>query len=189
MLATIYLVRHATPDWSRTDIRYDIPPGPPLIAQGEAEAARLGEFLRTAGVQTFYASPLERAQRTAQIASGIVGVTVTTEEAIAEWRKDETEAQVLARFNGFWEKICVESQVGEPVVLVSHGGPIRLMLRALGLPQVTIDHYIKQFDRGNPIPPAGAWLATNTSPEARWQLDLVFTTQPFQAHLPQPVFV
>jgi drug/metabolite transporter (DMT)-like permease len=26
----IYLIRHATPDWSRTDIPYFTPPGPPL---------------------------------------------------------------------------------------------------------------------------------------------------------------
>ena len=36
----VYLARHATPDWNRKDIRYDVAPGPDLVAQGEAEAAR-----------------------------------------------------------------------------------------------------------------------------------------------------
>ena len=34
----LYLARHATPDWNMRDIRYDIPPGPPLVPQGEEEA-------------------------------------------------------------------------------------------------------------------------------------------------------
>ncbi len=55
---TIYLTRHATPDWSRTDIRYDIPPGPPLTAQGEAEAEKLGIFLASAGVTQTLRQPL-----------------------------------------------------------------------------------------------------------------------------------
>ena len=58
--AMLYLARHATPDWNMRDIRYDIPPGPPLVPQGEAEAAQLGEFLRQAGVVQIYVSPLVR---------------------------------------------------------------------------------------------------------------------------------
>ena len=58
--SAIYLARHATPDWNRRDIRYDIAPGPDLVPQGEAEAAQLGEFLRTTGVTRIYASPLVR---------------------------------------------------------------------------------------------------------------------------------
>ena len=62
----IYLARHATPDWSRTDLPYHLLPGPPLVPQGEAEAAELGRFLREAGVSRLYTSPLERARRTAE---------------------------------------------------------------------------------------------------------------------------
>lgn len=171
----IYLARHATPDWSRTDIRYDVPPGPPLTAQGEAEARQLGEFLREAGVKKIYASPLERTQRTAQLAAEAVGLPVITEELIAEWRRGENETEVASRFSGFWERICAESEQLGPIVLVTHGGPIKVMLLNLGLPRATVDEYCRKFDRGNPVPPAGVWLAANASCETPWQLELVFT--------------
>jgi broad specificity phosphatase PhoE len=38
-IAIIYFIRHATPDRRRTDLSYHTPPGPPLTAQGEHEAA------------------------------------------------------------------------------------------------------------------------------------------------------
>lgn len=171
----IYLVRHATPDWSRTDIRYDVPPGPPLTPHGEAEARKLGEFLRDAGIKKIYASPLERTQRTAQLAAETVGLEVVTEELIAEWRHGENETDVSSRFSGFWERICAESERSGPVALVTHGGPIKVMLLNLGLPRATVDDYCRKFDRGNPVPPAGVWLGVNSSLEAPWHLELIFT--------------
>ncbi len=177
MALKIYLVRHATPDWSRTDIRYDIPPGPPLTPHGEAEAVKLGEFLRAAGVKRIYASPLERTRRTAEIAGDIVDSIPIEEEAIAEWRRGESEAEVSARFNGLWEKICTESQAIGPIALVTHGGPVKAMLLSLGMPQATVDDYCRKFDRGNPLPPAGVWLATGNMDAAPWGLELVFTPQ------------
>lgn len=177
MILQIYLVRHATPDWSRTDIRYDVPPGPPLTAQGEAEAAKLGEFLRSAGIKRIYASPLERTRRTAEIAGALAGVTPITEEAIAEWRRGESEAEVAARFNGLWEKICRESETVGPLALVTHGGPIKAMLLSLGMPRATVDDYCRKFDRGNPLPPAGVWLATGSTSSSQWQLELIWTPQ------------
>ncbi len=176
MIVKIYLVRHATPDWSRTDIRYDVPPGPPLTAQGEAEAAKLGEFLQMQGIKRIYASPLERTRRTAEIAGGIAGATPMEEEAIAEWRRGESETEVAARLNGLWEKICRESGAVGPLALVTHGGPIKAMLLSLGMPRTTVDEYCRKFDRGNPLPPAGVWLATG-SPTTTWQLDLIWTPQ------------
>ena len=47
----------------RTDIRYDIPPGPPLTAQGEAEASKLGEFLKNAGVSKIGRVAVKRSLR------------------------------------------------------------------------------------------------------------------------------
>lgn len=181
----IYLVRHATPDWSRTDIRYDVPPGPPLTAQGEAEAAKLGEFLRAAGIQRIYASPLERTRRTAEIAGGIAGVTPIAEESIAEWRHGESETEVAARFNGLWEKICQESAAVGPLALVTHGGPIKAMLLSLGMPRATVDEYCRKFDRGNPLPPAGVWLAAGST-TTPWQLELIWTPQSAAVVSPAP---
>lgn len=189
MPSTLYLVRHATPDWSRTDIRYDLPPGPPLTTQGEIEAARLGEFLRQAGVRKLYASPLERTQRTAQIAAELAALPVVEEETIAEWRRGESEGEVLERFLAGWANAYTESSHLGPIALISHGGPIRLMLAHLKLPQAEIDFYRKQFDRDNPLPPAGAWRVTQTHVDAPWQLELAFTPQPYRRYEPQTVFV
>ena len=48
MLPTVYLVRHATPDWSLKDIPYHLPPGPPLTSVGDKEAAEFWQrFYRT----------------------------------------------------------------------------------------------------------------------------------------------
>lgn len=184
MTVKIYLARHATPDWSRTDIRYDVPPGPPLTAQGEAEAAELGEFLHGAGVKRIYASPLERTRRTAEIAGAIVGITPIENEAIAEWRRGESEAEVTARLNGLWEKLCCESTTIGPIALVTHGGPVKAMLLNLGMPRATVDDYCRKFDRGNPLPPAGAWLATGSTTETPWHLELVWTPQTTSVTLP-----
>ena len=170
MTVKIYLARHATPDWSRTDIRYDIPPGPPLTAQGEDEARKLGEFLRTKKISHVYASPLERTQRTAALAAAVLGLPVVTEELIAEWRRGENETDVAGRFNGFWERICRQSETEGPVLLVTHGGPIKVMLLNLGMPRAMVDEYCRKFDRGNPVPPAGVWLAANSTNETPWHL-------------------
>ncbi len=177
MTVKIYLARHATPDWSRTEIRYDIPPGPPLTAVGEAEARKLGQFLQGKGISKVYASPLERTQRTAQLAGEVLGLPVITEELIAEWRRGENETDVAGRFNGFWERICRESETQGPVMLVTHGGPIKVMLLNLGMPRTTVDEYCRKFDRGNPVPPAGVWLAANSTSETPWHLDLIFTPE------------
>ena len=77
MAVEIYIARHATPDWHRTDIPYDIAPGPPLTPQGEREAIALGEFLHSRSVQKIYASPLERAHQTGLLAAQIMDLEVT----------------------------------------------------------------------------------------------------------------
>jgi broad specificity phosphatase PhoE len=189
MNSIVYLIRHATPDWSRTDLRYDIPPGPPLTAQGEAEAAKLALFLVEAGVRKLYASPLERTQRTAAIAAEAGQLPVVTAEAIAEWRRGESEGEVLARLLPFWQAVCEESLDVGPLALVTHGGPVRLMLQHLQLEGAAIDFYRKQFDRDNPVPPAGAWRVTRELPDAPWALELAFTPQPYRPYVPQTVYV
>jgi probable phosphoglycerate mutase len=188
MSSIVYLVRHATPDWTRIDIRYDIPPGPPLTPIGEEEAQRLGDFLAAAGIARFYASPLERAWRTAYLAAAPQSTPVMIAEAIAEWRRDEPEAGVLARCLPVLESALDESQTAGPVALVSHGGPIRLLLQHLGLASTEMDFHRRQFDRDNPVPPGGAWrLARNGDgiiiPE------LVFAPQGFKPFVADVVHV
>ncbi len=160
--ATVLLARHATPDWNLRGIPYDIPPGPPLTAQGEAEAAQLGAFMREQGVRKLYASPLVRTLRTAEIAAQVAGAHVAVAPEIAEWRRDEDEATVLARVHRFWLRAALESRTRGPVALVTHGGCVLAMLNWLGVPAHELLHYRNQFDHRNPLAPAGAWRTRET---------------------------
>ncbi|MEZ4663193.1 MAG: histidine phosphatase family protein [Caldilineaceae bacterium] len=154
---TIYLARHATPNRA-TGIRYDIAPGPPILPEGEKEAAQLGEFLQSVGVQQIYASPLLRTQMTAQIASETSGIEMETEEFLAEWAHGEKDADVLARLWPFWERLCGESADDGPIAIVSHGGPIRILLEELGVAKEEVTYYCRHFDWGNPLPPPFAFM-------------------------------
>ena len=175
MIPTIYLIRHATPDWSRTDLDYHVPPGPPLTAQGEAEAAKLGEFLQDMQIAHIFASPLERCQRTAAIAAAAVALTPVEDTRLAEWRPQEKAPEIHARLWPAWVQASELCREAGPVALVTHGGPIGLLLAELGLDPKQLAHYKATFDRSNPVPPAGAWRAVQTTPEAPWSLDLAFT--------------
>ncbi len=189
MIATVYLIRHATPDWSRTDLRYDIPPGPPLTSKGEDEARILGEFLRDTGIARLYASPLERTTRTAEIAGDVLGLQPITDHDIAEWRHGEPDQDVRTRSRGRVDVALDESVAHGPVGLVTHGGPIRLLLAELGLEQAEVDFYRRQFDRDNPVPPAGVWRIHRNADGQYQKPELVFTPEPHQKYTPKVVYV
>jgi broad specificity phosphatase PhoE len=189
MVATIYLIRHATPDWSRTDLRYDIPPGPPLTPKGEAEAQAVGEFLRELGIARLYASPLDRTTRTAELAGEALGLQPIIDPEIAEWRHGEADQAVRARSRARVDAALDESIALGPVGLVTHGGPIRLLLAELGLAQAEVDFYRRQFDRDNPAPPAGVWRIRRNAQGELDKPELVFTPEPHQKYTPTVVYV
>lgn len=174
---SLYLVRHATPDWSRTDIPYHLPPGPPLTPQGEREAAQLGEFLRDMGVTRLLHSPLERCARTAALVAEVSGATLQLDLRLAEILPQEKPADVLARIWPVWLEAGQACLAGETLALVTHGGPVSLLLAELGLTAKDLSHYQAKFDRRNPLPPAGAWRALRPAAEGAWSLDLAFTPQ------------
>lgn len=176
----VYLVRHASPNRS-TGVRYDVPPGPPILPKGEEEARRVGEFLREAGVGQLYVSPMQRTQQTARIAAEAGGdIPWTLDESITEWTRGETDETVLARMKTGWQQAWEESQESGPVAIVSHGGPIRVLVEHFGVEKELIAHYTKQFDYGNPMPPAGIWRVTRAEREDAWAVELVFTPEPFK---------
>jgi broad specificity phosphatase PhoE len=185
----VFLARHGTPDWNMTNIRYDIPPGPPLVAQGEEEAAKLGKFLKTQGTQVVYASPLLRALRTAEIAAEIAGVPVEVLDDVAEYRREENDAQVFARVNSVFLRAWAEAAQYGPVAVVSHGGPVRVMLENLGGVPDVLWHYRKQFDHQNPLPPAAAWRVTSGAQPGTWQLDFQFSPRDYIPYQPATVNV
>lgn len=188
-LPVVYLARHASPDWTRTDIRYDIPPGPPLTKQGEEEATRLGEFLRERGVVKVYASPMERTRRTAEIAAQVAAIPWSESHEIGEWRREEQFGAVLERIRPFWELACTESRTIGPIALVSHGGPVLSLLEHLRVDPAVLTHYRDQFDHRNPLPPAGAWLTSRDALDSFWDARLVFTPNPIQQFLSAVAYV
>lgn len=171
-MQSIYLIRHAQPDWSRTDLLYHQPPGPPLTAEGIQQAHRLGQFLRQTGVRRLYTSPLERCEHTARIVGEMVALFPETQPGLIEWQPGEDVPAVQARLDPVFARAVAESQEG-PVALFTHGGPIAAQLMALGMSEGEVDSF-RIFDRKNPVPPAGAWLASRPEAGHAWRLALAF---------------
>ncbi len=189
MPVDLFLVRHASPDWNRTDLRYDIPPGPPLTDQGRNEARSLGAYLAQHNIQRIFASPMDRAHETAAVASGVAQVPVIITEAITEWERGEPEPAVLERMIRLMSEAAALAEENAPVVLITHGGPIRLLLSHVGVGNAEIDFYRRQFDRDNPLPPAGVWRLTRNATNDAWQANLVFSPTEFQIFAPSPTIV
>ena len=171
---TVYLVRHATPDLTRTELVYHLLPGPPLTKVGEEQAAELGQFLRGRGVQGIRSSPLERARRTAELVALACDVDVITDARLIEMQPGESHDDVHARARPAWDAV-VEASVHAPQALVAHGGVITALLLALGVPPETLAELGRRFDSGNPAPPAGAWLVQLSGSTGRPMAELVFT--------------
>lgn len=153
---TVYAARHATPDRSRTDIPYHIPPGPDLTPLGRLQAAELGQFLLGAGAVQFYHSPLVRAWDTATIASEICGAPHLLDHDLAEHRLDESQNQVTERVRRAFLQAARFSAENGPSVIVSHGSPVLQLLRLLGLAPDVVERS-RVYDSRNIIPMAGAW--------------------------------
>lgn len=166
------MVRHATPDWNRRDIRYDIPPGPDLTAKGREEAYQAGLYLKPYGIDVIYASPMARATQTAEIMAETLGQPCRSEMALIEWARDESPASVLARLLDFWHS-QVESGDAATLALVTHGGPIGLLI-AHFQPELDLARYRGRFDHRNCAPPGGIWRAAREPGAETWRWELVF---------------
>lgn len=169
----VYVARHATPDWTRTDIIYYLPPGPPLTEKGQQEALALGVFLREAGVKHFFASPLERCKHTAHIAAEVSGEPVEVHQGLLEWQPGDTPETVWMRLEPVVTHAIELSRDGGPAVLVTHGGPVGALLFGLGMDEVTLNS-LRIFDHRNLVPPAGVWRVSRAAPDEAWQMELVF---------------
>lgn len=170
----VYAARHGKPE-QRPEIRYDIPPGPQLSERGREEAAELGRFLRGQAVLAeMQASPLERTLGTAQIAGGICGLDFAVDPDLAEWRADETEELLSKRVERAFRRAAERSQqLAAPVAVVTHGGPILMVLKGLGVPKASLDR-VRIYDT-NPISTAGVWRVERTNGHVKVELAFVPT--------------
>jgi broad specificity phosphatase PhoE len=186
-MSIIYLARHASPDRSRTDLPYHLLPGPPLTEQGILEARELGCFFLNAGVRSIITSPLERCLHTARIAAGIAGIPLSIEPALIEWHPDEKTVDVLERTRPVISAAYQASLGNAPIALLSHGGPIGVMLQELGMTGEALTRQ-RVYDYGNPLPPAAAWLAERNEEDQTWKLRLAFVPSKKPLPVSNPFF-
>ncbi len=59
-------------------------PGVPLTETGREQADRIGKFLKSFNISTIYSSPIERAQKTAEIVAKHTSIDYTTDERLIE---------------------------------------------------------------------------------------------------------
>jgi broad specificity phosphatase PhoE len=118
-------------------------------------------------------SPLERALCTAQIASRIASVPYEIQDNLIEWQPGDTEETVTGRIWSVFERASQLNYQFGPVGLVTHGGPIAMLLLALGMSTETLAAQ-RVFDHGNPLPTAGVWQVSQDDERCAWELKLVF---------------
>ena len=172
---TLYLIRHATPDWYRKDIPYNVPPGPPLTEFGKSQAKKLGDVLTKYHIQRLYASPMERAFTTAQIAAQMAHIPIEKRNELLEWQPDESEEDLAGRMRPFLNECINAFQTTGPVGLVSHGGPITVLLKMLNMDSEKLENSCHSFDGNNPLPPAGVWKVSRLESTEDWDFNLLYT--------------
>jgi broad specificity phosphatase PhoE len=170
---TIFLIRHATPEWIRPDPEYQKPPGPALSHQGQVEAHDLGIFLQEAGVQKIYTSPMKRSLQSAQIVADVTGAPMETLEGLSEQLPEERREDVLKRLRPVLQEAFHASQEFGPVALLTHGSPIVYLLSELGMDEEEIKSY-RHYDYNNPLPPAGVMQASRAINNGKWTFRLAF---------------
>lgn len=170
---TVYLIRHATPDWANHSLPYDVPPGPTLTAQGRQEAHLLASHMTRAGIGHIFSSEMARAKETADILGQRLSLPVEIEPGLIEIPAGETREALAQRMASLWQRRVLDDAATQPIALVSHGGPIEALLRTVAHPPLDLQPYKQRFDRQNPLPPAGVWELTR-QPDDTWQATLVF---------------
>lgn len=161
-MARLLLVRHGQSAWN-AESRWQGWADPPLSDLGEAQAAALASALAPIEFQGVVSSDLERARRTAAITAQSLGLTVEIEPALRErdvgawsglttdeierrwpnqlaaWRSDrlaappdgETDDTMAVRVMEALLRLL--SRTDDSLLVVTHGGLIRLVERRLGL--------------------------------------------------------
>lgn len=143
----LYLVRHG----ERSGIAKDTP----LTNYGEKQAELTGKYLSTVdNISLIYASPLKRAQQTAEIISSVLKLPIFIDTRLLErMRFGDRAGESYSQFIRQWHETCTdrkydppmgdssfnagnrfkdltdEISIGQNVVIVSHGGVIGDFLR------------------------------------------------------------
>jgi probable phosphoglycerate mutase len=152
----ILLVRHGQSTWN-ADGRWQGRADPPLSELGRRQAEVAARTVADRGIVRIVASPLRRAHQTATIVANVLGVVVTGDDRLQERDAGEWTGKTRDEIEAGWPGYLAEGRrpagfenddvlhcramaaIGdiaavahEPVVVVSHGGLIRVVERALG---------------------------------------------------------
>ena len=156
----VLLIRHAIP------IRRELESGiadPELAAEGLKQADLMAHYLASEKLHAIYASPMQRAQQTAEPLASVQGLSITTVDGVAEYDKnsnqyvpveelkakndprwqemlrgewtstDETEDEFIKRIVDSVEEI-IANHASQRVAIVCHGGVINAYIcHVLGL--------------------------------------------------------
>ena len=156
----VLLIRHAIP------IRRELESGiadPELANDGLKQAELMAQYLASEKLHAIYASPMQRAQQTAQPLASVHGLSITTVDGVAEYDKnsnqyvpveelkakndprwqemlrgewtstDETEDEFIKRIVDSVEEI-IANHASQRVAIVCHGGVINAYIcHVLGL--------------------------------------------------------
>jgi probable phosphoglycerate mutase len=159
-MTRILLVRHGQSTWN-ADGRWQGRADPPLSDLGRRQAEVAAGTVGELGIMRVVASPLVRAHETATIVGGALGLTVDADPRLQERDAGEWTGKTRTEIEAGWPGFLTDgkrpagfetddildrramaavrdiaalatSTGGGPVVVISHGGLIRVVERALG---------------------------------------------------------
>lgn len=157
-MTRIGLIRHGMTNWN-TERRAQGQTDIPLNETGRMQAQALANRLMNEEWDCIFSSDLSRAQETAEIVAGSIGLRVQTDSRLREMYKGETEGTTLeerlSRWGDGWERLAlgIEEDIsiinrgtsfiseiadilrGKRILIVSHGALIELTLKTL-IPQI-----------------------------------------------------
>lgn len=145
----LLIIRHGLPE---RIVNPDTPADPPLAPDGWRQAQHLAEYLASECIDAIWASPMTRAQETAQPLAKTFGLDIQTEDGIAEWDRESTAyipiEELKATNDPMWQAMArgewtgtgdpaefhrgvidgferiVAAHAGQRVAVVCHGGVI-----------------------------------------------------------------
>jgi broad specificity phosphatase PhoE len=123
----IWWLRHGESTWNVVGRQQGHTAHPPLTDRGREQAARAAERLAGLGITRLLASPLARAQETAQIIGLRLGLEVEVEPDLIEKGFAEGVPEVVARVRDLIKRIGDD----QTVLAVTHGDTLAVAVGVL----------------------------------------------------------
>jgi broad specificity phosphatase PhoE len=113
--------------------------------------------------------------QTGRIVQERLAIPVTVREALKEIQPQEKTEDILERaWPVFLEALQVQDEVDGPVVILTHGGVVHVLLLGLGMASDTAERYCV-FEHHNLIATAGAWEVNSENGNGGWAAQMRFS--------------